>query len=111
MIVLHGKPSEWNQRPAEEQKQLIERYMAWAAKLGAEGRLKKGSELNPNHRDLKVVNNSIIVDGPFAETKEILTGFFIITAASMDEAVAIAKECPALTHGDWVQVYDMPNRD
>ncbi len=111
MVVLHGKPSEWNKHSDEEQKQLLSRYMAWVEKLKTDGRFKKGSELHQTHRDLKSVNNKIVVDGPFPETKEVLTGFFIITASTLDEAVEVSKGCPALSHGDWVQVYDMPNRE
>ena len=111
MVALHGKPSEWNKFPKEKQEQLIQKYMAWVEKLSTEGRFKSGSELHPQHRDLKSVNGQISVDGPFPETKEILTGFFIIKAESLDEAVEVSKGCPALTHGDWVQVYEMPSRE
>src|ERR1700722_17382368 len=70
MIVLHGKPSEWKKHSEEDQKHLIGRYMAWVEKLKADGRFKRGSELHPTHRDLKTVNNKIVVDGPFPESKE-----------------------------------------
>jgi hypothetical protein len=111
MVILHGKPSEWNKFPKEQQDQLIQKYMAWVEHLKVENRFKGGSELHPVHRDLKTVNSKIVVDGPFSETKEILTGYFIITAKSINEAVEVSKGCPALTHGDWVQVYEMPNRE
>ncbi len=45
-----------------------------------------------------------MVDGPFTETKEVLTGFFIIEARDLDAAVEIARGCPALTHGERVVV-------
>ncbi|MGZ5278611.1 MAG: YciI family protein [Pseudobdellovibrionaceae bacterium] len=95
----------------EEQTQMIKRYMAWVEKLQSEKRLKGGSEVHPAHRDLKTVNGKIVVDGPFPETKEVLTGYFVIMAKDLDEAVEVSKECPALAHGDWVQVYEVPNRD
>ena len=111
MIILRGQPSEWNKISPEEQSQILKKYMAWVEKLNAEGRFKGGSELRPTHRDVKSVNNQITVDGPFSETKEVLTGYFIITAKSLEEAAEVSKGCPALTHGDWLQVYEMPNRD
>jgi hypothetical protein len=92
MVILHGKPSEWKKFPKEQQDQLIQKYMSWVEQLKVENRFKGGSELHPVHR-------------------EILTGYFIITAKSLDEAVDVSKGCPALTHGDWVQVYEMPNRE
>ena len=111
MIVLHGKTSDWNKFPDAEQHELIQKYMAWVEKLKSEGRFKSGSELHPQHRDLKSANGQIIVDGPFPETKEILTGFFIIKATSLEEAVEVSKGCPALIHGDRLQVYEMPDRE
>ncbi len=111
MVILKGKPSDWNKIASEEQQLLLGKYMAWVEKLKAEGRFKGGSELHPVYRDLKSVNGKVTVDGPFPETKEVLTGYFIITAVSLDEAVEASKGCPALIHGDWVQVYEMPDRD
>lgn len=81
MAILHGKPSEWNKHSDD------------------------------THRDLNTVNNEIVVDGPFPETKEVLTGSFIITTSSPEDAVEVSKGCPSLSHGDWVQVSDMPNRE
>lgn len=111
MVVLHGKPSDWNNIPASQQNEILKRYMAWVEKLKTENRFKSGSELHPVYRDVRTVANKIVVDGPFPETKEVLTGYFVITASALDEAVEVSKGCPALTHGDWVQVYEMPNRD
>jgi hypothetical protein len=111
MVVLHGKPSDWNSIPSDQQQQLLGRYMAWVEELKSQDRFKAGSELHPSHRDLRSVNNRIVVDGPFPETKEVLTGYFVIKASSLDEAAEISKECPALSHGDWVQVYEMPSRE
>jgi len=111
MVILHGATSDWKKMTDDEQTKMVKNYMAWVEKLKSENRLKGGSELHPIHRDLRPVNGKIVVDGPFPETKEVLTGYFIIMAKDLDEAVEVAKECPALTHGDWVQVYEMPNRD
>lgn len=111
MVVLHGKPSDWSNIPKDHQDQLLKNYMAWVEHLKTENRFKGGSELHPVYRDIKSVNNKIVVDGPFPETKEVLTGYFLITASSLDEAVEVSKACPALSHGDWVQVYEMPNRE
>jgi hypothetical protein len=44
---------------------------------------------------------AMVVDGPFAETKEMIGGFFLLTCESRDEAIAIAKQCPAT---EWATV-------
>lgn len=110
MVILHGKPSEWNKHSEPQQQEILGRYMAWVEKLQAQQRFVSGSELHPTHRDLRKVGERVTVDGPFPETKEVLTGYFVIKAGSLDEATEVSKECPALTHGDWVQVYEMPAR-
>lgn len=111
MIVLRGHPSEWKKISENQQSEIIQKYMAWVEKLKAENLFRSGSELHPVYRDVRSVNNKVVVDGPFPETKEVLTGYFIVTADTLDAAVEVSKGCPALTHGDWLQVYEMPNRD
>jgi hypothetical protein len=46
----------------------------------------------------------VVSDGPFAESKEAIGGYFLLDVASMDEAVAIAQECPGLPYGVRVEV-------
>jgi hypothetical protein len=46
----------------------------------------------------------ITTDGPYAETKEALTGYYLIEAEDLEEAVAIAQNCPGLPHGVKVEV-------
>ena len=46
----------------------------------------------------------MVTDGPFAESKEAVAGFFVVQARSLDEAVEIAKGCPGLEYGQTVEV-------
>ena len=46
----------------------------------------------------------VATDGPFAETKEVLTGFYLLEAADLDEATAIAAKIPAVWHGGSIEV-------
>jgi hypothetical protein len=46
----------------------------------------------------------MIVDGPFAESKESIGGYFLLQVDTLDEAVAIAQECPGLAYGIRVEV-------
>ena len=61
---------------------------------------------NPLEREGKIVSgkNRVVSDGPFAESKEAIGGYFLLDVASMDEAVAIAQECPGLPYGARVEV-------
>lgn len=46
----------------------------------------------------------MIVDGPFAESHEAITGYFLLEADGLREAIEIAKECPALAYGLSIEV-------
>ena len=55
--------------------------------------------------DGKIVTRSnVVTDGPFAESKEAIAGFFIIRADSLEQAVEVAKGCPGLEYGQTVEV-------
>jgi hypothetical protein len=60
----------------------------------------------PLERKGKIVSGKdrIVSDGPFTEAKEAIGGYFLLDVATLDEAVAIAKECPGLPYGVRVEV-------
>jgi hypothetical protein len=92
-----------NQHSPEELQTMMEHWTAWFEGLQRSGRL-KGS--NPLHPVGKTVfgKTGRIEDGPFAEAKEAVGGYFIVEAASLDEAVEIAGACPTLSYGALVEV-------
>ena len=86
----------------------IKRYSAWAQKLRSEGKLASAEKLRDNTGMLLYRKNGrIVVDGPFAETKETIGGYFIINAADMDEAIDISKECPAVSEGGMLELREV----
>jgi hypothetical protein len=80
----------------------MHRFTAWADQLVREGKLKSGGPLETNGKTLTSRNR--VIDGPFAESKEAVAGFFVIRAASLEEAVETAKGCPGLDVGQTVEV-------
>jgi hypothetical protein len=70
---------------------MMAKWNAWKAKF-KDNIVDWGDKLKAGG---KVVSTSSVSDGPFVEAKEIIGGFMIVTAASLDEAVAIAQEMPA----------------
>jgi hypothetical protein len=80
---------------------IIERYKAWSAALAAKGHLLGGDKLQDGTG--RVLRNSkaqvTVTDGPYAETKEIIGGFFRIEADSYEQAVELARDCPHLAFG------------
>src|SRR5437879_8004394 len=84
-----------------------QRWAKYAADLGAAGKLQGGERLRPVH-DATTVRQSngrtLLSDGPFAETKEQLGGYFLIEATNLDEAVEWASKMPHLARGGSVEV-------
>ena len=87
---------------SEEIQQGMARFTAWCEQLRNEGRFKGGGPLN--HDGKIVVRRNVVTDGPFAESKEAIAGFFIIRADSLEQAVEIAEGCPGLEYGQTVEV-------
>ena len=75
---------------------------AYAAQLSDSGHLLAGTPLHPVHTATTVrVRNgqTAVTDGPFAETKEALAGFYLIEARDLNEAIQIAAKIPPAKHG------------
>jgi len=81
-------------------------YMAWADRIRAEGRLKGGEKLTDDPG--KVIRTrgerTAVTDGPYAETKEVVGGYFIISASDYDEACRLAQGNPHLKYGGRIEV-------
>lgn len=74
----------------------IDAFYHWYEALVAEGRFKPGQRLATGGR---VVSSAGITDGPFAETKELIGGYWFIVAADLDEAAALAARNPCVACG------------
>jgi hypothetical protein len=75
--------------------QVMESHGRFAAQVGERGgKITGGDALEPTTTATSI-RNDIVTDGPFAETKEALGGFYVIEARDLDHAIEIAKLCPA----------------
>src|SRR4051794_31119802 len=89
----------------EEMEKVMNQWMTWFNRLTAEGKCKSGQPLE--REGGKIVSGKkgkVVADGPFAEAKEEVGGYFLLQVADVDEAVAIAKQCPGLDYGLVVEV-------
>lgn len=80
----------------------MDRFTAWFEQLSSAGHFKDGSPLA--HSGKIIAHKSAVTDGPFAESKEAIAGFFIIRADSLEQAVELAKGCPGLEFGLTVEL-------
>ena len=89
--------------PAEAQ-QTMQQWMAWMKDLGEKGHLKAVG--SPLERTGKLVSTAqkTISDGPFAEAKDLIGGYSIVTAKDIDEAAELSKGCPIFLAGGAVEV-------
>ncbi len=103
MLLFRG--NDWHKGLSpEEMQQVAGQWMAWFERLTAEGKAIAG---NPLEREGKIVsgkNGRVVADGPFAESKEAIGGYFLLRVNTLEEAVAIAKGCPGLAYGAQVEV-------
>jgi len=102
MLIFRG--TDWYQGLSPEQmQQIADRWMAWFNGLKENGQAVAGNPLEPRGK-IVAGKNRVISDGPFAESKETIGGYFLLKVGTMDEAVAIAQQCPGLPHGIRVEV-------
>ncbi len=106
LLLLHEDESQRSNIPHERMMSMIKEYGAWATKLRTEGRLVGGEKLaDDTGRVLRDRNGKVTVtDGPYAESKEVVGGYFVIAAKDYDEACTIARECPHLKYYGRVEV-------
>jgi hypothetical protein len=94
LVISRGQ---WDEGASKEEVQrAIDRFYQWYERNVQLGRMKAGSRLGNEGR---VVSKRSVTDGPFAESKELIGGFWFIVAASLDEAAALAAENPCMAHG------------
>jgi hypothetical protein len=106
LLLLHGDEAAEDALSPEERRAIVDRHIAFSRELRSAGRFVDGDALGPS-RDGKIVRRRGVTDGPFAETKEQLGGYYLIEAASIDEAVEIAKRVPE-SPGSAVEVRPIP---
>jgi hypothetical protein len=88
---------------------VIQKYNDWAEGLSKSGHLVGLNKLRdePGKNIKGVGPDQVVTDGPYAETKEIIGGYWIITAANYDEAVKLASTCPSLEFGSRIEVREV----
>lgn len=90
----------------EELQALLQKWMDWIGGIAAQNKLvDRGNRLTASGKVVKA--NNVITDGPYTEIKEVLGGYTLVKAASLDEAAALAKGCPILAIGGNVEVREI----
>lgn len=104
MFIFRGTdPSDSS--PEEMQSQM-QKWMEWVDRLKAKNLYTAGEPLTPAGKVVKGTQ-PIVTEGPFAESKEVIGGFFLVRADSLEEASELAKDCPDLPLGGSVEVREV----
>lgn len=103
LFIRGGDPDEL--RTPEEIQQSIARYRSWAGALTQQNKLVSAFKLKDDGgRIMSGSNGQIALDGPFAETKETIGGYFVIEAADYAEVTQLAHGCPVFANGGVLEV-------
>ena len=102
MLLIYGDEKSWHSMPKAEITKVLQAYESYSKELAASGALRGGSELAPiaSATTVRVRNGkAMTTDGPFAETKEQLGGYYLIDVANLDEAIKWAAKIPSAQGG------------
>ena len=102
MLLIYDDEKIWENLPEAKQKELFDGYMRFTQEIKASGHYIAGDALQPIRTATSVRvrdGKTQTTDGPFAETREQLGGYYLINAKDLDEAAKIAARIPSATIG------------
>jgi hypothetical protein len=104
VLLIVEKREDRLSRPKEVGRRMFDEMVRFSENLKARGVLRAVESLKPDVEGVRIETRGgkrTAVDGPFAEAKEFVGGFFLIDCPTKEQAIAIANECPA---AEWAKV-------
>jgi hypothetical protein len=102
LLLLYSNEAAWDSLPPEAQEEGVAAYIAYSEALTKAGAMVGSNRLQPSASATTVQaenGKSTVLDGPYADTKEQLGGYYLIDAPDLDAAIAWAARCPGAHHG------------
>jgi len=102
LLLIYLGETGWQELSDPEQQKVYAQYRDLIGDLQQQGKFLGGNELKPTSAGSRVQfrnGKKSVTDGPFAETKEQLGGYFLVEAMNLDEAIGIAERIPSATVG------------
>ncbi len=102
ILLIYDDEAQWEALSQEEQGRIFQEYMTYTDAIKKSGNHLAGEPLQPSATATTVRvrdGRTLTTDGPFAETKEQLGGFYIVEARDLDEAIALAARVPSVRMG------------
>ncbi|WP_010182324.1 YciI family protein [Aquimarina agarilytica] len=100
MLFIRSEGNPVAKLSPEQQQEHVQKVGGFIKKMVDEGKMKSAQPLEMQGSILSFDNNSFI-DGPFNETKEVISGYYHILAKDLNEAIGIAKSDPRFEDGKW----------
>ena len=109
MLLLHEQPMDYSQFSPEQIEAVIGEHIAWRKKIEADGKYVGSDKLkDEGGRHLVGTNGDFrVTDGPYAEAKEVIGGYYTISANDYEEAVEISRSCPHLKYGGRIELREV----
>lgn len=109
LLLMRGL--DWdNGLSATELQEAMTKFFDWVKMLEDQGVLEGAQPLATSGKVVSGTGGQNIADGPFAETKEAVGGYFLLNVAELDRAVALSQQCPALQYGAMIEVRPVVQR-
>ena len=102
LIVINGDEKAQAGATVGHQKEVMADYMKYSSDLAAAGVMKGGEALEPSAKGSRISfkeGRRVVLDGPFAEAKEVIGGFYLIDVKTREEAIEWAAKCPGAKYG------------
>ena len=104
LLVRDTTPEVYETMSPDERRKALDRWNAWVDGMAERGKLRDGQPLQSGGRLISGARGERVTDGPFAEAKELVGGYFLLAETTLEEATAIARQCPLLPHGMTVEI-------
>ncbi len=104
LLVRETRPETYEAMSPEETRASLDHWNAWVDRMTATGKLLAANPLEAGVRMVSGRTGERVVDGPYAEAKELVGGFFLLTETTLEEVTTIARECPNLRYGMTVEI-------
>lgn len=106
MLILFEKENVYTDFSPEEMQKEIQAHMKWVEDLG--DHYEGGEPLQHAAKSIKG-KNKVLTDGPFIESKELISGYYLINASNIEEATELAQGCPVYHLGGSVEIREIMN--
>ena len=103
LLLLHEDIQKMNDLSPKEMQEIVIAHMNWANKLAEAGHLISGDGLHEKGV-LITGKDSVVKDGPYLESKEIVGGYYLLQADDLQTVVELAKECPTHFFGGTTEI-------